>query len=919
VISKTLPPILALFCICANGFSAGSITGQGRFEKIAGNPAAGYQTLYEWDLFLSPPDNSFIGPFRRLGAPPGQTPTGDGYYKIDNLPAGTYSILVNQPDFFASPKVVPNVRITDGQTATLNIDLDVDYSTYYRIDNKWTEWGSPFYQTFRATGQSVRGVSWKMAGWNLYGGKTAQVSILEDNGDQDVRNWKQIGSGEDNQLSSDSDEWVRWTSGEVPLTPGRMYAVRISVSGGCAIFYRDKDAGSYPHGRAYDSSGNPKNFDLNITVFVDKNNQIVTHTKHFPKLRGLQSGHHAARWGQTFVAAGTSLASVDVFAAGEDVPGIDVFHLTWTIHEDGPGGPQIGPTKRTYGAYFAAATDLIGVSYNPGDVPLTPGRTYYVEFTNPAGFTPHTQEPWDRYDDGQAWKNGVAVDEDLAMTIIQYDHPIYKPVGMAAYYPFDEGSGVVVPDSSGQGRNGSFVNGESGAWVEGRFAGALNFDGLDDYVSITDYKGITGRQPRTCAAWIKTDKPGGDIVAWGVNLVGARWTIRTDEASRLRAEIGGGAAVGTRFIADNQWRHVAVVSDGTNPANFKFYIDGTPDFLSSSATTPVNTVSAGDVVIGAGVDYTRCFRGLIDELVLFDVALTGSQVRRLYTASAAAFLNPCGDAMLDEVFARPADINKDCIVNLTDAAILAGDWLRPNLLAGDLTVDGIVDMADAALLADDYLLSITPGLMLHLAFDESSGLEAHDSSINRFVGTLMNTTEDAWVPGRICNALEFDGADDSVVISGYKGIGGGRSRTVCAWIKTTDTEGEIVAWGVAAAAGARWLLRTQEQGFLRLEVGGGALIGGTYVCDGRWHHVAAILDDNGSPSLDDVRLYVDGQIDTPTSVPDRSIDTIIDDPTSTDVHIGVYPPTARFFQGLIDDVRIYARALTDAEVMDLAR
>ena len=194
----------------------------------------GYVQLYEWDLFLSPADNSIVGPCRRLGAPPGQPPTYDGYYRIDNLPAGVYSIYVNQPDFFASPKVAPNVQIVDGQETPLNIDLDVDYSTYFKntAQQQWTEWRWTWYQTFSATGTSVRGVSWVMAGWGEYAGDWAEVSILEDNGNADVRNWKVLGSKIDTSISSDSDEWVRWFSGQIPITPGKKYAVRIWVNGG---------------------------------------------------------------------------------------------------------------------------------------------------------------------------------------------------------------------------------------------------------------------------------------------------------------------------------------------------------------------------------------------------------------------------------------------------------------------------------------------------------------------------------------------------------------------------------------------------------------------------------------------------------------------------------------------------------------
>ena len=133
--------------------ASGSITGQGRFEKIAGVPSMGYKYLYEWDLFLSPSDNSMVGPFRRLGVP-----IGDGSYLIDGLDAGIYSVYVNQPDFFASSKAVPNVQIIDGQQTVLNVDLDVDYSTYFKDTGggQWTDWQDEWYQTFLATGTSVR-------------------------------------------------------------------------------------------------------------------------------------------------------------------------------------------------------------------------------------------------------------------------------------------------------------------------------------------------------------------------------------------------------------------------------------------------------------------------------------------------------------------------------------------------------------------------------------------------------------------------------------------------------------------------------------------------------------------------------------------------------------------------------------------
>ncbi|MGB2807841.1 MAG: carboxypeptidase-like regulatory domain-containing protein, partial [Sedimentisphaerales bacterium] len=373
--------------------------------------------LYEWDLFLSPSDNSMVGPSRRLGAPPGQTPTGDGFYQIDNLPAGIYSVFVNQPDFFASPKMVPNVQIVDGQQTVVNVDLDVDYSTYY-FPGTWTDWQWEWFQTFLATGTSVRGVQWIMAGSGEYNGDWAVISILEDNGDSDVRNWTLVGSKTENNIGNDSDEWVRWPSGQIPLTPGKQYAVKVWVNGGCAIYKRDKDGSSYPYGTAYDIGGNPRNLDLNITVFVDRNNQAVTHTRLYPGPG--QLGLSDNRWGQTFVATGTSLLAADLFAASGDAN----FDLTWKIRQGGPNGAQIGPTKTTQGAYFASSTDLVGVSYNPNDVTLVPGQTYCIEVTDTMNFTPYIQESWNSYPDGTAFRNGAATEHDLAMTIMEYVSPL---------------------------------------------------------------------------------------------------------------------------------------------------------------------------------------------------------------------------------------------------------------------------------------------------------------------------------------------------------------------------------------------------------------------------------------------------------------------------------------------------------------
>ncbi len=116
--------VMALLFIAATPqvvCAAGSITGAGRFEKITGNPAAGYKYLYEWDLFLSPSDNSLTGPFRRLGAPPPpDVPANGGYYRINDLPAGNATLLPKTNKKAAKATNQQNHQKKNAQTERLN-------------------------------------------------------------------------------------------------------------------------------------------------------------------------------------------------------------------------------------------------------------------------------------------------------------------------------------------------------------------------------------------------------------------------------------------------------------------------------------------------------------------------------------------------------------------------------------------------------------------------------------------------------------------------------------------------------------------------------------------------------------------------------------------------------------------------------
>ena len=97
---------------------------------------------------------------------------------------------------------------------------------------------------------------------------------------------------------------------------------------------------------------------------------------------------------------------------------------------------------------------------------------------------------------------------------------------------------------------------------------------------------------------------------------------------------------------------------------------------------------------------------------------------------------------------------------------------------------------------------------------------------------------------------------------------------------------------------------------MRTEVSSGYLYGVTVLTDNQWHHIAVALANDGSPEVSEIQLYVDGRLE--------AIDTVLTHPINTaatqDVRIGAYATSPRYFQGLIDDIWLFDKALTDAEI-----
>jgi hypothetical protein len=104
-------------------------------------------------------------------------------------------------------------------------------------------------------------------------------------------------------------------------------------------------------------------------------------------------------------------------------------------------------------------------------------------------------------------------------------------------------------------------------------------------------------------------------------------------------------------------------------------------------------------------------------------------------------------------------------------------------------------------------------------------------------------------------------------------------------------------------------------GRLRVEHGNGNLQGNTVLADGQWHHVAVTVTENAPLSYPAVKLYLDGNDDSRTTIDPDTFNIV----ANIDVNIGRRGTNNdRLFLGSLDEVRIYDRVLSQEEIAGLA-
>ncbi len=215
---------------------------------------------------------------------------------------------------------------------------------------------------------------------------------------------------------------------------------------------------------------------------------------------------------------------------------------------------------------------------------------------------------------------------------------------------------------------------------------------------------------------------------------------------------------------------------------------------------------------------------------------------------------------------------------------------------------------------------ITTGLVGWWKFNETSG-NAVDSSSSGFTGTPVGT-----VAGKNCQSnycRSFNGTSD------YINIGAAHFNFTkltpfsgTAWIKTSSSSAQTVIsnWQVTVNPGYQFGMTditAHKLNFALLAANGGAARldreGSTTVDNGLWNHIAFTYD--GSATAAGIKLYVNGVEETESTSSNNDPGTLVD--VETDIGRRNRTTSAEYFNGLIDDVRLYNRALTASDIAQL--
>jgi len=213
---------------------------------------------------------------------------------------------------------------------------------------------------------------------------------------------------------------------------------------------------------------------------------------------------------------------------------------------------------------------------------------------------------------------------------------------LVMWLTFDEGSGNIAHDYSGNGNNGALYNGSSicsnpptpgcPTWVDGKFGKALSFDGTNDYISVPYSSSLYIPSELTLIAWVYPINPGG---GWQTILAHSPAPNQYNywiyiESNALKASVYSDTypdiAIPNSISKANLWYHIVLTA--SNGSTVRLYVNGS---LVGTGNAKTNFWTGGYITIG-DLRPVRgmIFNGTIDDVRIYNRTLTDEEILSHY-------------------------------------------------------------------------------------------------------------------------------------------------------------------------------------------------------------------------------------------------------------------------------------------------
>lgn len=458
---------------------------------------------------------------------------------------------------------------------------------------------------------------------------------------------------------------------------------------------------------------------------------------------------------------------------------------------------------------------------------------------------------------------------------------ILKPannLGLVGYWSFNEGTSTVATDFSGRGNTGtlntfSVPAAASSGWGSGRMGSGLNFDGTSDYVSIDGVANDVVETSFAFSVWIKSTWAAGfdTVLAINTAALGNQTQLFIDNTLTIRVYDGTQDATelsSSGSVVDGKWHHVVYSRSG---ATGTLYVDGVSQgtHTSSDTFTGTDLWSLGQE-FDAGPVASDLYAGGMDEVRIYSRPLSGTEVLNLYNSGL--------------VRVGSANAQKNIVTSG-----LIGYW---TLDGGEMTTNTAYDRSTSA------------------------------NTLSLLNGPLKTV-------GKVGQSVNLDAVDDELYCSdancggttGGKMDMGTRDWTAMAWIKpenggtNCNIRGTVV--GKIGDDEIGWYLGIGGQ-YVCAEIRGASNISstldGSQVPLNEWSHIAVVFDRDGN-----MTRYLNGvQTGTQDNISANN-GSSVDHPHNFCLggRDGAGGCTERLYDGSIDEVRVYERVVTLAEIKQI--